>query len=723
MKNNLLTIPFKDIAKHKITYHSLFCVVISFFYPNTLFAKSDNKLSKDSIIVSAKGNNNLQPNLFSSRSMQAGLLGDNDIMDIPFNITNYNSAYLESQQAQQISDILSHDTSIQISSSKGGLLDSLYIRGFPITEGNIGEFALNGIYGVSPNFQLLADYAERVDILKGPASLLYGMSPEGGVGGVINVVTKRASAQPITRLTAQYLSDSQLGGKLDVGRLYDLGNNQYFGIRVNGSYTNGNTAVDHQDRRLGVGAIALDYSSERFRASLDLITQNQNMNATNRPFFLGENGVVPPAPSGKTNLASPWTWWKSNDDSALLHMEYDVLSNTSLFMDIGGARTRIDRVNEQTYTVLNDQGDISTYIMNFQSKTQRYSVGTGIKSEFMTGNASHQLALQWNRYFDRYNVGTNAGTPYNTNLYHPTYIDKQIPDYPEITKRSENTLSGVSLVDTIGFFNDSFMVTPGIRYQNIKSDNFTLGALSTTYDESAITPLVGLLFKPTDNISLYANYVEGLSKGSTAPVNAKNSGEMMKPFRSKQYELGVKYEQPVAITTLSLFQISKPSGSLDPNSLIYSANDEQRNRGIELSVSGKPFDSLRLTGGVTYIQAELTKTASGQNKGNAPIGVSPWVANFGAEYDIPSVSGLSINGNINYHTRQYVNKENTHSIPSWTTVDIGSAYKTKISNTPVTLRLNITNILNERYWSGVASYSTFAQGSPRTVLGSISVDF
>lgn len=65
------------------------------------------------------------------------------------------------------------------------------------------------------------------------------------------------------------------------------------------------------------------------------------------------------------------------------------------------------------------------------------------------------------------------------------------------------------------------MVIPGIRYQNIKSDNFTLGALSTTYDESAITPLVGLLFKPTDNISLYANYVEGLSKGSTAPVNAK----------------------------------------------------------------------------------------------------------------------------------------------------------------------------------------------------------
>nr|WP_230088428.1 hypothetical protein [Providencia stuartii] len=54
---------------------------------------------------------------------------------------------------------------------------------------------------------------------------------------------------------------------------------------MNGSYTNGNTAVDHQDRRLGVGAIALDYSSERFRASLDLITQNQNMNATNRPFF------------------------------------------------------------------------------------------------------------------------------------------------------------------------------------------------------------------------------------------------------------------------------------------------------------------------------------------------------------------------------------------------------------------------------------------------------
>lgn len=72
MKNKLLTIPFKDIAKHKITYHSLFCVVISFFYPNTLFAKSDNKLSKDSIIVSAKGNNNLQPNLFLQDQYKRG---------------------------------------------------------------------------------------------------------------------------------------------------------------------------------------------------------------------------------------------------------------------------------------------------------------------------------------------------------------------------------------------------------------------------------------------------------------------------------------------------------------------------------------------------------------------------------------------------------------------------------------------------------------------------
>ncbi|MEY0951879.1 TonB-dependent receptor [Providencia manganoxydans] len=723
MKNKPIMKKSKYTAKNINIYSTWLYVVIGLSSTITAHAQTNEPKNKDSLFVTTKSNNNQQPNNFSSRTMQAGLLGDKDIMDIPFNISNYNSTYMQSQQAQQISDILSHDTSIQISSSKGGLLDSLYIRGFPITEGNIGEFALNGIYGVSPNFQLLTDYAERVDILKGPASLLYGMSPEGGVGGVINVVTKRASAQPITQLTAQYLSDSQLGGKLDVGRLYDLGNNQYFGIRINGSYTNGDTPVDHQKRRLGVGAIALDYSNERFRASLDLITQNQNMNASNRPFYLGADGIVPSAPNGKTNLASPWTWWKSNDDSALLHMEYDILSNTSLFMDIGGAHTRIDRVSEQTYTILNDQGDISTYIMNFQSKTQRYSMGTGVKSEFMTGDISHQLALQWNQYFDRYNVGTTAGTPYITNLFNPTYIDKQIPTYPEITKRSENTLSGISFVDTIGFFNDDFMVTPGVRYQKVQSDNFTSGQLSTRYDESAITPLIGVLFKPTEDISLYANYVEGLSKGSAAPANAKNSGEMMKPFRSKQYELGVKYERPSAITTLSLFQISKPSGSLDPHSMIYSANDEQRNRGIELSISGKPFESLRLTGGVTYIQAELTKTASGQNKGHEPIGVSPWVANIGAEYDIPSVSGLSINGNVNYHTRQYVNKENTHSIPSWTTVDVGSTYKTTVSNTPVTLRLNINNILNERYWSGVASYSTFAQGSPRTVMGSITVDF
>ena len=94
------------------------------------------------------------------------------------------------------------------------------IRGFPIGEGNTGEVALNGVYGVAPNYQLLPQYLERIELLKGPGAGLYGMSPNGGVGGVINAVTKRATAQDIKRLTTAWESNNQLGAYVDVGKLW-----------------------------------------------------------------------------------------------------------------------------------------------------------------------------------------------------------------------------------------------------------------------------------------------------------------------------------------------------------------------------------------------------------------------------------------------------------------------------------------------------------------------
>lgn len=135
------------------------------------------------------------------------------------------------------------------------------IRGFPIGEGNTGEVALNGVYGVAPNYQLLPQYLERIELLKGPGAGLYGMSPNGGVGGVINAVTKRATAQDIKRLTTAWESNNQLGAYVDVGKLWVNPDGEMWGIRFNGGGSSGDLALDNANKNTALGVLALDYGN------------------------------------------------------------------------------------------------------------------------------------------------------------------------------------------------------------------------------------------------------------------------------------------------------------------------------------------------------------------------------------------------------------------------------------------------------------------------------
>ncbi|WP_244429925.1 TonB-dependent receptor plug domain-containing protein, partial [Bradyrhizobium liaoningense] len=146
-----------------------------------------------------------------ARGGQVGLLGNKDFMDTPFNITSYTAKKIEDQQAVTVADVVSNDPSVRFTGQAGGILDSFFIRGFPIGEGNVGEIAFNGVYGVAPNYRVFTDYVERIEIIKGPTALLYGMAPNSSVGGTINIVPKRAGDVDLTRVTTDYATSTQLG--------------------------------------------------------------------------------------------------------------------------------------------------------------------------------------------------------------------------------------------------------------------------------------------------------------------------------------------------------------------------------------------------------------------------------------------------------------------------------------------------------------------------------
>ena len=656
-----------------------------------------------------------------ARGARLGMLGNKDVMDTPFSVTSYTAKTLADLQTVTVADALERDPSVRSTGQAGGIVDSFFVRGFAIGEGNLGELAFDGVYGVAPNYRAFTEYAERIEVLKGPGALVYGISPNSGVGGVINIVPKRPLDEDLTRFTGSYASDSQVGGHLDISRRF--GDENQFGVRFNGSLQGGDTAVDNQSRDVGIGAIALDYRGERLRLNLDYISQKESWEGASRPFTIQPGVQVPSAPNGRTSLPQQWGWSDTKEQSLLLGGEYDLNDNLTVFAHAGGGRSDVKRMSDQVPRILNDAGDTSNTPGYYKFNVDRSTADVGARGLFATGPVTHTTTLMATRYTDELSRGINNGTLIRSNIYHPVDTPKQYINTPKVLRISETELSGIALTDTLGMLDDRIQLTLGMRHQAIESRNYNAtGGVSARYDASANTPLLGVVVKPWEDVSLYYNYVEGLSKGDAAPGTASNAGETFAPYESKQHELGVKYEHGTFMTTVALFQIEKPSGETGANG-VFSVQAEQRNRGLELSMFGEVAPGTRLMGGVTFLDGELTKSATAANRGNKPVGVPDIQANLWAEWDTPGLEGFTLTGGAIYTDRQFVDQANTQQLDSWTRIDAGARYATKIDGRPTTFRATVQNVFDREYWSGVASYGAFSPGYPRTLQLSASVDF
>jgi iron complex outermembrane recepter protein len=657
-----------------------------------------------------------------ARGGRVGVLGNRDFMDTPFNITTYTEKKIEDQQATTVADAVSTDPAVRVTSSPNGILDTYYIRGFPIAEGNLGEIALDGVYGVAPNYRLFTDYVERIDVIAGPTAMIYGMAPNSSVGGSINVVPKRAPETDVSRVIADYAGTSQIGAHVDLARRY--GDNREFGVRFNAGAYRGNTQVERQSREALVGALSLDYQGQKFRATLDFISQIEAFVAPSRPFLVAAGVPVPAAPSGRSNVTQTWEWSQVGDQSLLLRAEYDIADNVTLFADLGGGRTRVDRLFG-TPTIVNAAGNTTNTPGHFKFDIDRLTYDAGVRASFETGPVRHALSFQATRYQDWLARGSvNAAQAVLSNLYNPVLQPTQnVPAPAQVSRISATTLNGVSLADTLSAFDERAQLTLGLRWQQIGSDNFnsTTGAVTSSFNQSVVTPMAALIVKPWKNVSIYTNYVEGLSKGDVAPSTATNAGEALAPYVARQVEVGAKVDFGQLAATLSFFQITKPFAQLVNN--VYTASGEQRNRGVELKVFGEVVPSVRLMAGMTLLDARLTATNNVATNGNVAIGGPVFQGSLGAEWDTPFVKGLTFDGTVVATSSQYVDAANTQSIPAWARLDLGLRYRTTVGKNPVTFRGAVQNVFDTNYWMGVTSFGAISQGMPRTVLLSAAVDF
>lgn len=659
-----------------------------------------------------------------------GMLGEQKAMDVPFNVIGYTSKLVQDQQAKTIADVVKNDAGVQAVQGYGNFAETYRIRGFKL-DGD--DMTMGGLSGVVPRQVMDTQMLERIEVFKGANALVNGAA-SSGVGGMINLEPKRAEDIPTTRIGVDYTGDSQVGGSLDLGRRF--GDDNQFGARVNLLHREGEGRVDNDNRRTTLASVGLDYRGDRFRSSFDFGYQKKTFHGGEMGIGFAAISEVPKVPSNTKNTGQKWGYSDIENEFGMAKAEYDLTDNWTTYAALGAQHAH----EEGTYgapKLTNINGDATISRLDTNRIIDSVSGMGGIRGNFDTGAVSHKVNIGYSAQMRSDATAwrmSNAKTNKNVNIYNNH--DVSLPAYTSVggnyhdpLTTARNRTQGWLFSDTLGFFDDSLLFTAAARHQKVVIRNYSnktgLETTTATFTESRWMPTFGVVYKPWETVSLYANHTEALQPGGNAPNTAKNFGQSIGIAHSKQEEVGVKVDYQRVGGSLSLFQIKKPSGVLDSDGY-YRMDGEQRNRGLELSVFGEPMFGLRLNGSTLWIDPEMTKTKGGLNDGNDAIGVSRFYAVLGAEYDIKPVDGLTATARVNHTGSQYADSANTKKLDSYTTLDLGMRYRMHLNQEQNDLvwRVGVTNVTNEKYWSGVDDTGVYLfQGEPRTLKLSVSYDF
>ncbi|MDB5848038.1 MAG: TonB-dependent siderophore receptor, partial [Rhodoferax sp.] len=604
------------------------------------------------------------------------------------------------------------------------------------------DVAYNGLYSLLPRQYIATELFERVEVLRGASAFLTGANPgSGGIGGAINLLPKRAPNEPLSRVTLGAGSGSQGNLAVDLARRFGPDNST--GIRVNAAVRDGGTGVDNEKAKLGLLAVGLDWRSRDVRLSGDIGYQNNKLRETRPNVTLSGTGItsVTAAPDASANFAQPWSYSNERDTFSTMRGEVDINANVTAWAAYGLRRSS-EANSLANLTVSNSAaGAGSTYRFDNTPKDDVDTGEIGIRGKLRTGAIGHEWVASASAFeletknaytFDFLNTrATNLYNPVSYPL--PTFSANAItanPGGPALNTRTK--LRSFALGDTLSFLDGSVLLTLGARHQTLETQSFAVntGSPGVAYSQSRTSPAAGAVYKLNKQVSFYGNYIEGLSKGDTAPATANgapvtNRGDMLAPYVSKQKEVGVKYDGGRLGGAASLFSTTKPRAFTDATQ-VFSAGGEDEHRGLELTAYGEAARGLKLLGGITWLDAKQKRTGSATTDDKRVIGVPKVQANLGTEWAVPVVQGLAFDARLVYTGSSYADATNTLQVSGWTRLDLGARYLMELQGRVVTLRARVDNVANRNYWASVGGSSGsgyLVVGAPRTFTLSASVDF
>ncbi|MBR9728897.1 TonB-dependent receptor [Shewanella intestini] len=639
-----------------------------------------------------------QFNDYKVGSSSGAMRGDMSILETPQSVTVIPDFVTDEQLATNLSEVLVNDSSVTGGSEKWNR-QVFNIRGFELASGS--GFLINGQQQWSHYVQPI-ETLQQVEVLKGPSSMLYGQS---GPGGLINMVTKKPTAETQFEFGFDTDENGSTRFQLDAGgALNESETIRYRSVLVKQDSTYSREYQDgsnqERDRWLGYINLEFDISDDLLLAVKYDHTQDKT--GIDRGGWLNDDGEV----IGGNDIIWDQSWaFTDNTISNLgLDLTYHLSDSWKVktgFNDQQFNRQRLDSSPQYNQDAMTDGYTIKPFDRydDWQHKTA-YVDFTG---EVYTGEISHQLLVGANildYYYgqlrDSY-LGENGETVIDVTPGVP--IDRPDVDYRRDTDKSvtEYKHYGFYFQDLITI-NDQWQALAGVRYDEQKRD----GAGNNSY---AVSPKFGVIYSPTDNGSIYANYSKSFTPQSIVnDENDVNDQMNLDPEYGIQYEIGTKWEllDGSLLLTSAVFDITVDNVTvtedIDDNTTITTQSGEQRHKGFEVGAQGQISDSWFMTGSMMNLDAEYVRPESDALNGKTPIDAPKWSANIWTRYEM--TQDLAFNFGAIYVGERYANQANTITKDAYVRFDLGAAYSMNIKGSDVSVRMNIKNLFDSEYLAG-----------------------
>ena len=630
------------------------------------------------------------------------------LQETPYSINVVSEDLLQNLQATSTDQVFKINPLVQMSRPQAQQ-DQPYIfaRGFQLTNTSRNGIARD-IYGHGVSMEEI----EKVEVLTGLSGFLYG---PGNVGGLVNYVSKRPTEERLNSITLGNTSRRNFYLHGDFGGR--LGEDEQFGYRLNLVKQDGETATEDQSIDRELISLTLDWQvTDKLLLQVDGSRRDYRLDGYQALWNLVGDPNRPDAEKIDSDIlwGQKWDFQITETDRLGANLQWDI--NDFMSLRAGYLDERISRLSTSSSNYLYANNTFYQLTATNKDAPQDISGKSSyvyFDTNFSTGDIEHKVNIGL-RTSDNKQIRFRDGRSQydlieDISLSQPLYIDEPIWDVYGIEgryKRSQWGSDSISIGDDISF-NEQWSVLIGINHSRIYSESFSIvtDIVTYSYDESAITPTLSLVYQPMNFVTTYVSYMESLERGGQASdePDVVNREEMMDPLMSTQIEIGAKVDLNGVLLTTALFEINKGLeyyAEYGENQRIFVQDGRQIHRGIEFTATGQLSDNLTLVGGFTVLDAEIKELKDNPDlEGKTPRNVAERMFKLYLEYTLPWVPGLVVNSGFNYTGDFYGNVDNTDNIDGYTLLDIGARYQFAISETPVTLRFNISNLTDERYWA------------------------